>query len=565
MRQKWSRSLIAIAALAALPACERKPPPGADDQSSAVERAPQVGEPKLPSQLTEARKGGATPEQTDAGAAKEKPWEGPFLIITRSSAGVYRTRSFDRDQKIGYLRNGGKVAVYPEPIEADNCKGGWYRAVDGGFVCGSYGTTDASAPAARFATKQPVLDDVLPYTYARNAKNGTPLYKTVPTKEQMYFYEPYLPGAKAVQAAKAKKKAKASGSSKKAAKNGSHRKHSARRDGGTATAAVAGGDGGAPRSADGGKPETPWWQEENVEDRLHEISLEDLSAEADDILAKRMVKGFYIAVDKQFSWHGRPWYKSTKGLVVPADRFWVTKGSEFQGADLDGHDVSLPVAWVYGWHKTRPKYEIDPDQKKLKTSGSLDRFTFVDLTGKSVEIGGKEYLESTDGFWVRARYVRVTKPGPPPADLGPKERWLDINLSTQTLVAFEGTRAVYATLISSGKSNRDKEKDHRSPSGEFRIREKHVTTTMDGDGTAAGDLPYSIEDVPYVMYFHRSYAVHGAFWHRNYGTEMSHGCINLAPLDAKHLFFFTEPKIPTGWHGVWSSDEHPGSRVVIHE
>jgi lipoprotein-anchoring transpeptidase ErfK/SrfK len=88
---------------------------------------------------------------------------------------------------------------------------------------------------------------------------------------------------------------------------------------------------------------------------------------------------------------------------------------------------------------------------------------------------------------------------------------------------------------------------------------------MDGDGTAAGDLPYSIEDVPYVMYFFRSYALHGAFWHRNYGVQMSHGCINLAPLDAKRLFFFTAPHIPANWHGVWSSSAHPGSWVVVHD
>ena len=59
---------------------------------------------------------------------------------------------------------------------------------------------------------------------------------------------------------------------------------------------------------------------------------------------------------------------------------------------------------------------------------------------------------------------------------------------------------------------------------------------MDGDGTAAGDMPYSIEDVPFVMYFHRSYAVHGAFWHSNFGVQMSHGCVNMRSEEAKWLF-----------------------------
>ena len=88
---------------------------------------------------------------------------------------------------------------------------------------------------------------------------------------------------------------------------------------------------------------------------------------------------------------------------------------------------------------------------------------------------------------------------------------------------------------------------------------------MDGDGTAAGDLPYSIEDVPYVLYFNRSYALHGAFWHRNFGVQMSHGCVNLAPLDARRVFFFTDPPLPEAWHGAWATPERPGSRVLIHE
>jgi hypothetical protein len=277
-----------------------------------------------------------------------------------------------------------------------------------------------------------------------------------------------------------------------------------------------------------------------------------------------MVRGFYVAVDREFNWNGRPWYKTTKGLVAPADRFWVTTASDFHGVELDGDKLALPIGFTYGWQKIRPKFEMD-SSGSLKPAGSLERHAFVALTGKEATVAGKKYVETKDGFWVQAAYLRITTPGPPPVDLGPNERFLDINLKTQTLVAFEGTRAVYATLISSGKENDDKEKDHRTPTGEWRIREKHVTTTMDGDGTAAGDLPYSIEDVPFVMYFFKSFAVHGAFWHSNYGTEMSHGCVNLSPLDAKWLFLFTEPHLPDGWHGVWASATHPGSRVSVHE
>ena len=72
---------------------------------------------------------------------------------------------------------------------------------------------------------------------------------------------------------------------------------------------------------------------------------------------------------------------------------------------------------------------------------------------------------------------------------------------------------------------------------------------MDGDGDAPGQAPYSIQDVPYVLYFEGSYAVHGAFWHNNFGRVQSHGCVNLAPADAAWVFEFTGPDVPEGWHG----------------
>ncbi len=276
-----------------------------------------------------------------------------------------------------------------------------------------------------------------------------------------------------------------------------------------------------------------------------------------------MVAGFYVAVDKTFTWNGRTWYKTTKGLVTPADRFWQTAGFKFQGVEL-GSDYKLPIAWVYGGRKTAPSYTIDDDQH-LKPAEAIERFTAIQLTGREQEIHGIKYSETKAGTWVKNIHVRITRPGPPPSDLAPGERWVDVNLTEQTLVAYDGTTPKYATLISSGRHSKIKDKDHSTPTGQWRIREKHITTTMDGDGTAAGDLPYSIEDVPYVEYFFNSYALHGAFWHRNFGVEMSHGCVNLAPLDAKWLFFFTDPHLPQGWHGIWATKDQPGSRVVVHE
>jgi L,D-transpeptidase catalytic domain len=570
-----TRRLAPLAALAwlvvASSGCDRAPPPGATAAQSSGPGLPQAGSPTLPKELVAASRAsalaaapapagseGAPSVGSTPGAAPADDYKGPWLAITATAAGVYGEPSFD-GKKLGYLRNGGRVAVEANTVSKKNCTAGWYKVLSGGFVCGNLGTTDLNHPDVKFATQAPNLDDVLPYPYARNAKNGTPLYKSVPSREQMDKYEPYLKVAKDDEASSDVGGAK-SHRDKIAVADAGPPALPARMDAALADAGVA---LPTPQASADPEPEKPWWQRDDMKDRMNELKLDQLSEDADGVLAKRMVAGFYVAVDKTFRWNDRSWYKTTRGLVTPSDRFWQTAGSKFKGVEL-GSDWKLPMGFVFGGNKSISSYTIDSGSNAIKPAKTYDHFAPLQLTGKEQDFHGTAYAETGDGSWVKRSQIRSTSPGPLPSDLKPNERWIDVNLTTQTVVAFEGDRAVYATLISSGKENKIKDKDHRTPVGEWRIREKHITTTMDGDGTAAGDLPYSIEDVPYVMYFYRSYALHGAFWHANFGTQMSHGCVNLSPLDAKYLFFFADPPLPKGWHGVHASDTAPGSRVIVH-
>jgi lipoprotein-anchoring transpeptidase ErfK/SrfK len=130
---------------------------------------------------------------------------------------------------------------------------------------------------------------------------------------------------------------------------------------------------------------------------------------------------------------------------------------------------------------------------------------------------------------------------PRPKLVARKERWIRVDLDRQTLTAYEGDTPVFATLVSSGVA------EHATPTGLFRVHAKHVATTMDD---FAADGAYSIEDVPWTMYFMGSYALHAAFWHERFGNPRSHGCVNLSPRDARWLFFWSLPELPSGWHGV---------------
>lgn len=108
-----------------------------------------------------------------------------------------------------------------------------------------------------------------------------------------------------------------------------------------------------------------------------------------------------------------------------------------------------------------------------------------------------------------------------------------VDLSTQTLYAYEGSTQIMKALISSGKWG-------RTPVGNFNIWQKLRATRMaGGSGADAYDLP----NVPYVMYFHNDFGLHGAYWHDNFGHTMSHGCVNMRPVDAQNLFNWADAPV----------------------
>lgn len=94
---------------------------------------------------------------------------------------------------------------------------------------------------------------------------------------------------------------------------------------------------------------------------------------------------------------------------------------------------------------------------------------------------------------------------------------IEVNLTTQTLRAYEGGKVVYTTVISSGI------KRYPTVTGTYRIYAKLLSQRMRG-GTGADR--YDLPNVPNVMYFYKGYAIHGTYWHNNFGRPMSHGCVN---------------------------------------
>jgi len=120
------------------------------------------------------------------------------------------------------------------------------------------------------------------------------------------------------------------------------------------------------------------------------------------------------------------------------------------------------------------------------------------------------------------------------------ERWIDVNLTTQYLIAWEGDVAVNQTYVSTGRPGFD------TPPGTYHILTKLLSQTMEG---VIGGEYYNVPNVPWVQYFtNYGHALHGTYWHNNFGNTMSHGCVNL-PMDFAEWLY--------GWTSI-------GTRVEIH-
>ncbi|WP_437320707.1 L,D-transpeptidase [Sorangium sp. So ce385] len=184
------------------------------------------------------------------------------------------------------------------------------------------------------------------------------------------------------------------------------------------------------------------------------------------------------------------------------------------------------------------------------------------LTGRT-RGGAKGLVETTEGSWLASGHLVIAELRKDPQGFARDgKKWIDVSIRRQMLVAYEGTRPVFAALISSGRSGMaDPEETDATVRGSFYIHAKHVSTTMDGDDEAAE--AFDLRDVPYTQYFHEGYALHGAYWHDEFGKARSHGCINLAPADAAWLFEWTEPAVPPEWHGAVNI-EGGGTLVYVH-
>lgn len=138
-----------------------------------------------------------------------------------------------------------------------------------------------------------------------------------------------------------------------------------------------------------------------------------------------------------------------------------------------------------------------------------------------------------------------------------EEKWIEVSLKEQRLRAWEGNRLMLEFPISSGLWA-------PTPTGTFNIWHKTRSQTMTGGSKEMGTY-YNLPNVPNNMFFYKGYAIHGAYWHNNFGHPMSHGCVNSPLASAAQLFEWAGPLVSPGQNVAHATADNPGTRVVVQD
>jgi hypothetical protein len=270
-------------------------------------------------------------------------------------------------------------------------------------------------------------------------------------------------------------------------------------------------------------------------------------------LAKRMS----LVVVRSLEIDGTVYVQTQDGDLVPKHSVgWMGQGSEFQGVLLETDEAGPFFAWA---RVAGTKVRAEPS-KDAEVVGRLDLRRRVPLLEQAGD-HPSAWWRIGAGAWVDGgdlNEVHVIEP--PQGALTPtrtaatgNEQWIDVDTGEQVLVVYRGTKPEFATLVSSGLGS-------PTPLGNYPIWAK--VASMDMGNQDYEDRPYLLQGVPWVLLFQGHNALHGAYWHDRFGNRKSHGCVNLAPHDARWVFEWAGPSMPPGWTGYLPNDLHRS--IVVH-
>ena len=556
--------------------------------------------------------------ELDTPAPKDSPQVGSLVI----AATVYKLPDTG-SRKLGYIRLGGTVARDAEPVRGRGCKGQWYRVYPMGHVCTDEVSIDLSHPLLRAAVRRPDLSRPLPYKYGF-VRATAPQYLRAPSRSEQeksefklaehleWFQQNHAEVQKVTLGAN-----DVPLDQRGAALPGGKLPPGFKTSLEQSENELFGG-----QSAD---DPPPWWLEGGR--KIPNVSGYEVPEYA--VFADRVRRKTGLSLVGAFNTESdglaRRFAVTVDMRLIPTSKLKPDSGSAFHGVPLSDK-VTLPLGWVNT--QDARTFKLIKGKDEARPDEALPFRAVVPLSGKArIKAGERFYQTAKDKtVWIRARDLAVAEaPSALPAVAQKGEKWVDISIRQQALVLYEGKKPVYATLVSTGRDRLGDPKTTLStPRGSFRLTSKHIAAAMDseenssvsggarahaaptsaasaatvarlkaaeakgeklsaddarrlanvkkgrdpeyGITTRRGASDFELRDVPWIQYFAAGYALHGAYWHDVFGTARSHGCVNLAPIDARYVFLWTDPPVPAGWHGInVGNDMGEGTAVEIRE
>jgi hypothetical protein len=252
----------------------------------------------------------------------------------------------------------------------------------------------------------------------------------------------------------------------------------------------------------------------------------------------------------------------TDGHFVRASDLEAARASDFSGVEL-GKNADLPIAFVV----KRGVRSFRLNGNDAEKGDLVEYHAELPLSGRFRSLGSIKYWAfdakalapnaPSDELWVRHQDVTVVQKRTTfPDAVKDDTRWLDISVTTGTLVAYEGRRPLFVTLVSvarelpeaSGDTQPVSDGPRPIPLGTFTVARKELTLSAGAKTTSAFGEPFEIADAPWGLELSSGQLLHGAYWHDRFGIEHGAGSFALSPTDAARVFRFVAPELPSGWH-----------------
>jgi hypothetical protein len=487
----------------------------------------------------------------DVPNAPPLPADAPRIAAISLKSEVFE-RPDNKSKVLGYVRLGQTIARSAEPVPGTTkCDGGWYQVAPRGYVCVDQesATLDLNHPIIKALGVKPDLSKPMPYVYGFVRRDAS-LWHFIPHHREMDKFEFAFQG---FMKEYAKNKKKYNLVDKAGAND-------VPLDANNNAVGLPKDVPPVPAQPDlehlfpelGGNGEVPWWlvnTHPGYKDakKRHIPNVSSYESPPSVPFRGKAYRHAGLAVIGSFRTgkysDNRKFVVTLDGRLIGEEKIKPHYPSPFHGMPI-GPDTPFPLAIVRKHDASTYGASANDHGKKLAFR------EVVPITGKSVLRGQKYFHETKGGEWLHEDEVAIfdyPKEGPKSFDWK-HTKWIDVSITYQSLTLWEGEKPVYVTLVSTGADGAGDPKTTKSTiRGEFRIDIKHITATMDADDP---ETRFELRDVPWVQYFEAGYALHAAYWHDDFGRMRSHGCVNLSPVDARKIFFWTDPPLPEGWHAV---------------